>query len=458
MALYEERRGCKIVVSNQPGLLPGMPLAEATQVHLERYDPVVDRCTLQRIALWCEQFSPIVGLEDSERPESLFLDVTGLAILFGGEEALGERVVRAFARRGLTVQVAIADTLGAAWGATHGNETIRLIPPGCVDALLGLPVAALRLSPKVLQTLAELGVQSIEQLQSLPRDGLATRFGQELIDRLDQFTGAKPEAIAAVRTQPDIVCERLFDYPIERRNTIEAVMAELVEQAAAELTKRQQGAVQLECRLTCQAGEQSLLVGLFEACSDYRHLWGLLRMRFEQCPLTSPVVALRVAVLLSARLVYRQRELFTSQHAHERELALLIDRFSSRLGREAVLRATLVADAQPEYAYRYEILAGSVKRQITTEHRALPQRPLFVERRPILLEVLSVAPHGPPMRFRLRGQLHRTRRSWGPERIQTGWWRGRYIRRDYYRVESDTGHCYWLFRSGGKWFLQGMFD
>jgi protein ImuB len=55
--------------------------------------------------------------------------------------------------------------------------------------------------------------------------------------------------------------------------------------------------------------------------------------------------------------------------------------------------------------------------------------------------------------------LYTISRSWGPERIQTGWWRGAYIRRDYYRVETDGGERFWLFRAaGGKWLLHGVFD
>ena len=48
----------------------------------------------------------------------------------------------------------------------------------------------------------------------------------------------------------------------------------------------------------------------------------------------------------------------------------------------------------------------------------------------------------------------------GPERIETGWWRGRSVARDYYRVETAAGRCYWVFRRlpAGPWFLHGMFD
>ena len=69
-------------------------------------------------------------------------------------------------------------------------------------------------------------------------------------------------------------------------------------------------------------------------------------------------------------------------------------------------------------------------------------------------------PDGPPVRFTLQSRQYHIVRHWGPERIETGWWRGRCVRRDYYRVETDTGHRFWLFRrlDDGVWFLHGEFE
>jgi protein ImuB len=63
------------------------------------------------------------------------------------------------------------------------------------------------------------------------------------------------------------------------------------------------------------------------------------------------------------------------------------------------------------------------------------------------------------MRFRLRAEQHQVARAWGPERIETGWWRKWPVRRDYYRVETTAGQRFWLFRrlQDGKWFLHGAF-
>ncbi len=48
---------------------------------------------------------------------------------------------------------------------------------------------------------------------------------------------------------------------------------------------------------------------------------------------------------------------------------------------------------------------------------------------------------------------------WGPERIETAWWRGPSVRRDYYRVECQDGARYWLFYdlTGRLWYLHGAF-
>jgi protein ImuB len=79
---------------------------------------------------------------------------------------------------------------------------------------------------------------------------------------------------------------------------------------------------------------------------------------------------------------------------------------------------------------------------------------------PQLVEAVSVVPEGPPLKFHLRAEEHTVARRWGPERIETGWWRDGCIRRDYYRVETTVGERFWLFRElhSGRWFVHGEFN
>ena len=48
----------------------------------------------------------------------------------------------------------------------------------------------------------------------------------------------------------------------------------------------------------------------------------------------------------------------------------------------------------------------------------------------------------------------------GPERIESGWWDGGDIRRDYYVAKDVTGAVLWIYREcdGARhWFLHGIF-
>ena len=76
------------------------------------------------------------------------------------------------------------------------------------------------------------------------------------------------------------------------------------------------------------------------------------------------------------------------------------------------------------------------------------------------LTVITAAFDGPPIRFHYRAHTYHVEQSWGPERIETGWWRGPIVRRDYYRIQTTTGHRLWLFRDlrQNNWHLHGYFS
>jgi protein ImuB len=255
---------------------------------------------------------------------------------------------------------------------------------------------------------------------------------------------------------------------------------------AAPLTARQEGAVQLECRFDCSLGDPvRLSVGLFRPSAAAEHLWQLLRLRLESLRLSAAVSAVRLEVLASAPLVWQQQELFETDRRQDvaRQTALLIDRLSNRLGRQAVVRGVPVSDAQPEHASMCVPLAGEssprgarskpaarragnrsvapVTRPATTASAPRgDERPLFLKAQPILLQQVLEARGGAPRAFRLSGRDYPLARAWGPERIETGWWRSGLVRRDYYRVETTAGSHYWIFHDlrGKRWFLHGEFS
>jgi protein ImuB len=477
---------------------PGLPLAEALAIeprlHVEPHDPAADLDALGRLAEWAGRFSPIVAIESSQTPvlnaqpstrNSLLLDITGCAACFGGESKLLQRAVRELREQGWSARVAIADTVGGAWGLAHYGRTPSLVPPGrTVLALMPLPIAALRLPDETVAALAELGIERIGKLLALPRSSLPVRLGPDVLERLDQALGRLPELLVPHRPLPVVEDLFSFEYATDQRDVLGYAIDRLIEGVCRTLEERCAGARQIECYLYHEvARPQRLEVGLYRPSRSPRHLKMLLRTRLEQIRIDEPVSAIKLRVPLTAPLDFDQAEIFDAESAHDAgDLSRLLDELSVRLGREAVTQPRLVADPQPEHACRFEpVIEGKTRRHGDTETRreralfsaslrlrvsaslhreTLDSRPLRLLPQPVPIRTTSVIPDGPPVHFRWAGVEHRIARAWGPERIETGWWRAQDVHRDYYRVETTHGTRFWLYRrrDDGRWFLHGCFD
>src|SRR5690606_1653982 len=176
------------------GLTLAMSLADARamQPKLEAVeaDPEEDARALDNIAAWCERFTPIVVVDP---PEGLFLDISGCAHLFGGEEKLRAEIVTRLQAQGFASRAAIAPTPGAAWAfARYRREPSP--PQGgggedLAEALAALPVDALRLDPNAAALLRRLGLKTIGQILHAPRSSFTARAGENAMLRLDQAVG-----------------------------------------------------------------------------------------------------------------------------------------------------------------------------------------------------------------------------------------------------------------------------
>jgi protein ImuB len=187
-------------------------------------DPAGDEAFLQRLARWAQRWSPLV---EADAPDGLRLDVTGVAHLFGGEEALAEDMRARFAALGLTVRVAIAPTAAAAWALSRFGRSSSVVTPAkagvpliceieqqrdsrlrgndeLVETLAPLPISALRLDSDTIRTLERLGLKTIGALDALPRLALARRFrgAENVVDALDRALGRKAEPLTGLCDAP----------------------------------------------------------------------------------------------------------------------------------------------------------------------------------------------------------------------------------------------------------------
>jgi len=123
--------------------------------------PKQDQDALLDLARWAScRYSPSLN-EDGD--DGLWLDITGVPHLFGGEQALLADLAGRLARAGFTARLALAETLGAAHAlARYGRSSSIIVPHGKIEtALAPLPVEALRLEPEIVTLLKRLGLKRI---------------------------------------------------------------------------------------------------------------------------------------------------------------------------------------------------------------------------------------------------------------------------------------------------------
>jgi protein ImuB len=506
----------------------------------------------------------VAGLVDAEPADTLALEVGGSAHLFGGETGLLRTIDADLRRRGWTARLALADTVGAAWALVHfarrvgpgqflaagppfgpHDETAptnknggpalacgSLLPPYGMPphaiivpsgeqaaALAPLPVALLRLSPEVCTSLDDLGLSTIGHLLSLPRSTLPSRFGPDVLRRLDQALGTLTEILVPERVLEPAAARWGSEFPIEDRRTLEHVLDQLLQQVVARLQRGNLGLLELDLKwISPGRAPDGCRLRLVRPTVGRREILELVRLQWERRCFAGGVVAMSAEAVATGPLECDQLELLAGpaiQAVHQpaihepapeqpaapsvgiqtapparqrnvsRERDRLLNRLSSRLGREQVLKSELFPDDQPERAVVFSpvVNAAWLPRSGRAEDRAggraarrrkkpdrVPAawetpierngyRPLELFPRPVCVRVWSVVPDGPPMRLTWRGAEQSIVQCEGPERIQTGWWRSGCAARDYYRITTEQGERLWLFRSLEEetWFIHGEF-
>ena len=465
---------------------PGQMLADAkaTVPELVTYndDPAADRRQLETLAIWGDCFSPVVHIEGDD---SLILDVTGCERLFDGEEKLLHRAIDGLSAQGFTARGAIADTPGAAWALARAHpESAVISRPGQTAAdLVPLPVWSLRIDAKTTAALASVGVETVASLLHLPRSSLASRFGEELLERIDQALGDLPEVLTPYRPQPVLTSPIHFGAATARIDMLQEAIHRALERFCEKLERQVAGVCQMFVTFYCpnvatERGTETRTVtfpvNLSMPTRSVKHLGLLLAVVLDGLRLPAPADSLTLWARRIDPLDDWQEELFTTDSSDERELGDFVDRLAVRLGPQAVVRPELLSEHQPEEAFRYVSLTGSrggsqpraayrqssVDKQQSAIAAPLGPRPLCLSPRPLEIAATAIVPEGPPIAFRLNGTQQTVAKSVGPERIETGWWRGAHLKRDYYRVTTEDGRRFWLFRERdtGRWFLHGWFD
>jgi protein ImuB len=474
------------------GLEAGLPMADArarvAELVLVDHDPLADQEWLERLADLCIRYTPTVALD---HPHGLILDTTGCDHLLGGEAALMADIEARFARLGMTLRLAYAATAEGARALARWSGGPAQDEAG---AIRRLPVAALELDDRATLALRRAGLKTVGDIARRPLSAIAARFGEGAVTSIRRILGEADSALAPRVVMPPLSVERRFAEPLARTEAMLDVLAELAEEANGHLEKRKHGGRRFEALFFRTDGlVRRLVIETGTPSRDVLSLMRLFRERIEA--LADPIDPgfgfdlMRLNLPLTEPLGASQLRLEGGSVA-EAEVMALVERLSTRLGRNRVRRFAPRDTHIPEQA---EFSLPALDSPPPGHWAAVaagepPLRPLHLFDPPQRIEVIGAeVPDGPPSRFRWRRALHDVARYEGPERIAEEWWRRKPRpyevpggeegetrhhlgddpdhTRDYYRIEDRRGRRFWIFRHGfyepakpmPGWFLHGLF-
>ncbi len=426
----------------------GAAYALCPRVGVYRYDDHAESRRLEQLALWALQFTPKVSIQP---PNALLLEVRGSLKYFGGLKKLLTRM-----HADLTSQwrhhhyLAVSPTPCASLLLAGSGQTTVVSRKEQLRSALGpLPIRLLPLNDIQLNQLYNTGVRVLRDLWRLPKDGLARRFGAELVRYLDASLGRFPDVRRELKRPESFAARREWPFEVSDRALLMDVAKDLLDELARFLRNRDACTGQCEFAfLHSRLPASRVIIGVRRPTRDAAHLRLLLQEHLDRLTLPASVTGMELAAADLQTYTARSEALFlfANEPAPQNPLSvdILLERLQARLGREAVQNVRARSDHRPECAHDF---TAKAERSCT---ELIRYRPLW----------LLPAPR--PLK-KHRGKLwHQGPLSiqQGPERIESGWWSGNDVCRDYYVVLDGKGSRLWVFKdlkSQDQWFLHGFF-
>jgi len=445
----------------QVGMTLGAAFALVPHLDARPRDAARELALMRRLAGIAATFTPQVSIEP---PDGLLLEIKPSIALFGGLRQLCRqlrddcRADPVLAQIQLQPRFTLAPTALAALAAARAGARCFITDPNVLPARLKpLPLATLRWPEEENARLLGMGVRTLGELMRLPRAGFAKRFGVERLADLDRLLGRRADPRRRLVRRERYRGRLDLDHEIEDHERILEALRPLLDELEQFLRTRQRGITALQCRFHhYRAAPTFCTLRLAHPEANAGRLQALLRERLANLVLPEPV---RRCELRGGAL--SERPLTSSPlwpagergHAPAGEMPALIEHLRARLGVGAVYGITQVSEHRPEHAQAAAepaLAHGSKLPHGVLSSYAPFRRPLWLLHAPQELDSQRGRPrHGGELKLLA-----------GPERIESGWWDGADVQRDYYIASNTHGARFWIYRecnASRRWFLHGIF-
>ncbi|MDH3404884.1 MAG: hypothetical protein OES32_01060 [Acidobacteriota bacterium] len=454
--------------ARRAGIRRGMSLAQARallpKVAVRGRDAACESAAQQSLLEIAEIFSPRV--ENAGRGV-VYLDLAGLERHWPRDHELGSALIQAAERARMAARAGIAGSKLAAHIAAEQADSPTVVPAGEEAGFLApLPLTRLLAEAHVLDRLARWGIRSIGQFAELPKDEIASRFGEAGQGLHRQARGIDPHPLVPHRPAATFDEGMTLEWPLTTLEPFLFVARAALDRMCERMARHGLACLRLETSLRLEPeGTHERSVVLPAPTRDVKTLLTLVKLDVEAHPPGAAVAGFTLRGHPD-RPRAAQLTLFGPTALSPDRLATTLARLFSLLGPERAGAPRRGTDHRPE-DFRLEPFAPppppDVREPEPEGYGLLAVRTL---RPPIPLEVL-VDPRprrvATPVTEATRGRPRidgTVRVASGPWALEEGWWNERPVDREYWDVELSDGGIYRIYRDrrSESWFADGMYD
>jgi protein ImuB len=421
------------------------------------------------LAKLCQRFSDTVSLEE---PDAVLFEVRSALRYFGGTANIRRQLdtllieqLRQWQWHDVYHLSASPSPAASLLLARSGSNRLLYSETQLRSVLGPISVENLPVDSRIVKKLKNCGLLHLRDIWRMPTGELRLRFGKELSHYLDQLLNRRTQT--KKRWQAPLVFRKTCtpDHDISSLSQILSISEDLLGSLEHFLKRHHLCTDQFALILKPERG-QELAVSIRTRVPDRekKFFLKLVEEKFKDFKFDGAIVALQLYTSTFSPHIpnggARVKSTSDHRHAHNPESQLL-EQLAARLGNRSVLRFILEEEYTPEYACRYfdcfDKTTGARKSYLEESNITSVKLPCWLIRpaRP-LMEINGNLFYLSPLTI-----------VEGPERIETRWWAGNDIRRDYYIARNEQGIYTWiyeeLFRKNikadkrSRWFLHGLF-
>jgi protein ImuB len=395
-------------------------------------------------------------------PDTVVLDLEGLASLLGTDEHIAQELARRVAAIGLAARVAVAENMEVAIHAARGFPGITIIPAGQERQRLGvLPVGVLTTETETLEVFERWGVETLRALAALPVPQLSERLGQEGVRLSELARGVRQRSLVLAQASSTFTEEMELDDAVEELEPLSFLLGRLLDQLCARLEARALAVRAMRIRFELQPSFEKDFQTLKEdlrtkpsmkhyekvltlpvPMRNSKTLLKLLRLQLQGDSPAAPIQKIYMTADAAGPRV-TQNGLFVPSGPDPEKLEVTIARLAKLVGEGNLGSAKLVDSHRPESfqmtrfvnATEQNKRSGKSAPKVKKPHTRATVTALRVMRptQPVRVELQNEQ----PAKVYLQGMRGDVVAASGPWRSSGDWWQEDAWRQDEWDLEID---------------------